>query len=76
MCHGIDYECDNNIQRLFIFENKKYIIIVKVVDEATQAHILKIHNKLSTTQHALKKVNYFLLIVVKKILIFFFKFKD
>jgi hypothetical protein len=50
---------------------KNYIIIVKVVDEATQAHILKMHNKLLTTQHALKKVNYFLLIID-----FFFKFKD
>ncbi len=34
-----------------------YTILTKVVDEATQAHFLQLHNKLSSVQSTYKEVN-------------------
>jgi len=36
-----------------------YTFLTKVVDEVIQARLLKLHNKLSSVQHALKGVNFF-----------------
>ncbi len=38
---------------------KHYTILTKVVNKVTQAHLLQLHNKLSSVQHALKKENSF-----------------
>ncbi len=47
---------------------QQYTIFTKVVNEITQTCLLKLHNKLSIIQLALKDVNSYLIILFKNIL--------
>jgi len=55
---------------------QQYTILINVVDEVTQAHLFKLHNKFSIVQPIFKEINFFLLILFKNILNFFFKVKE
>jgi hypothetical protein len=54
---------------------QQYIILMNVINEATQAHLLKLHHKFSIVRPIFKVVNFFFLIFFKDILKVFFKIK-
>jgi hypothetical protein len=55
---------------------QQYSIFTNVIDEATQAHLFKLHNKFSIVRPTFKEVCFFLLIFFKNILNVFFKVKE
>jgi hypothetical protein len=52
---------------------QQYTILINVVDEVTQAHLFKLHNKFSIVRPIFKEINFFLLLLFKNILNFFFQ---
>jgi hypothetical protein len=73
MCYGLDKKCGNNIQRRSTFENTILTILTKVVDEAIQNGLFKLHKKLSINSTIPRKVNSCFIIFFQKHFEFFLK---
>ncbi len=76
MCYGFDLKKVSTTSKGDQYlKTHQYTILTKVVDEATQARLLKLHDKLSIVWPTLREVIFFLFISFKDILKDFVKIK-